>query len=153
MDIPRQAKDIIQRVLVRALRDAVVAWHGIDVPPIIEEVSPDLATITVRQMTADAVFRTEDGALLHMEFQSQPVETLERFMDYAMALTMRYHAVLRTVVVYLCPAARAATVLDLGALRFHRRERLGRGMGRRCRVGETGGACRVRCRVDPGGSP
>ena len=118
MDIPRQAKDIIQRVLIRTLRDAVVAWHGLDVPPIVEELSPDLARVTIRQMTADAVFRTEDGAILHIEFQSQPVDTLERFLEYAVALTVMYHAAVRTVVVYLGPAPHAPAVLDRGAVRF-----------------------------------
>ena len=118
MDIPRQAKDIIQRVLIRTLRDAMVAWHGLDVPPIVEELSPDLARVTIRQMTADAVFRTEDGAILHIEFQSQPVNTLERFLEYAVALTVMYHAPVRTVVVYLGPVHEAPAVLDRGAVRF-----------------------------------
>ena len=114
--ISRQAKDVIQKLIVTIHRDAAIAWLGLDAPPIIDVLSPDLPVLEIHENLLESVFLTEDGSLLHLEFQTNPIPSLDRFLAYATALVLRHHRPIRTVVVNLFAQRDLPTADDWGSL-------------------------------------
>ena len=116
--ISRQAKDVIQKLIVTVHRDAAIAWLGLDVPPVVDTLSPDIPVIEIHENLLETVFLTEDGCLLHLEFQTNPIASLDRFLAYATALGLRHHRPVRTVVVNLFARKELPASLDWGSLRY-----------------------------------
>jgi hypothetical protein len=69
-------------------------------------------------MIADAVFRADDGRIVHLEFQSTPEPDLYRFRGYASALATTHRAPVQVVVVYLAGRAPVSVTLDAYSIRF-----------------------------------
>lgn len=117
-ELPHNAKDIIQKVLAQVLQDTLIEWYGLDLPPIVSVLPPNLPTWTVHERLVDSVFLTEDGDLLHLEFQSTAIASLDRFAQYALALAVHHHRPVHTVVIYLHPVHNAPTVHDYGSVKI-----------------------------------
>ena len=98
-DVPRQAKDIVQRALARTLGPALAAWFGLDIPAVAEILPNDWPTVDVRQRSADTVYRTTDGSIRHVEFQTRATPPLVRYADYAFTLYQIHRVPIRTLVV------------------------------------------------------
>ena len=64
------------------------------------------------------VWRMVDGRIFHLEFQTERESSLERFLDYDTRLARRYHAPVRTVVLYEARVASALDTLDLGTIQY-----------------------------------
>ena len=116
--ISRQAKDVIQKLIVTVHRSAAVAWLRVDAPRIIDVVSPDLPVLEIHENLLESVFLTENGSLLHLEFQTHPVPSLDRFLAYTTALVLRHHRPIQTVVVNLFAQRDLRTTDDWGSLQY-----------------------------------
>ena len=102
-DIPHNAKDIIQKVVAEILKDTLIEWFGLEVPSIISVLPNHLPTVAIHERLVDSVFVTADGQLLHLEFQSTSVPSLDRFAHYALSLATTYQRKVRTLVIYTAP--------------------------------------------------
>lgn len=118
-EFPRNAKDVIQRALAHILQDSLLEWYGLQLPRIVQAYPPNVPIIDVHEKVLDAVFRTEDGQLLNVEFQSTPVPSLVRLGNYALHLADKYGCSVRTVVIYLSGVRDAVTDEDWGTIRVH----------------------------------
>lgn len=71
---------------MRVLADAAIDWYGIDSPPIVQVLAPNVPQVVAHESVADAVFRADDGRIVHLEFQSTPEPDLYRFLGQTSAL-------------------------------------------------------------------
>jgi hypothetical protein len=116
--IPRNAKDIIQKIVAEILQDALIEWYGIHSAPIVAALSADVPVVTVQEHLVDSVFLSADGTLLHLEFQSSSVYSLGRFAQYSLALALKYQCKVRTLVIYLYPVADPREKEDYGDIQI-----------------------------------
>ena len=115
--LPRNAKDVIQKLLVSVHRDALLDWYGVDAPPIVDTRPTVLDTLEVQERLLDALFVTADGELLDVEFQgTYRAEDLLRFGEYALKLAAPYGQKVRVVVVYLGSLTSAPDRVEVGAV-------------------------------------
>ncbi len=117
-DIPHNAKDIIQKVLADILKDTLIDWFGLDVPSIVSVLPNHLPTVEIHERAVDSVFVTADGQLLHLEFQSTAVPSLDRFAHYALTLATTHQRKVRTIVIYTAPIHHAPNEIDYGSLKL-----------------------------------
>lgn len=117
--ISAQRQDVIHKLLVKVLHDAVPDWHDLHLPPITQELPANLPEVVVQQRYLDTLFVTADGALLDLEFQSTLDRAdLIRFANYALQVAATYHQPVRVVVIYTGPVPHPPHCLDLWSLRF-----------------------------------
>jgi hypothetical protein len=103
VDIPRTAKDRIQKMLAALFRETLTKWYDDQLPPVREIWPNTVSIIQFQEHLLDTVFLLEDGTLLDIEFQSTPVANLVRFAQYALSLYGEHRRQVRTLVVYLGP--------------------------------------------------
>lgn len=117
-DIPRNAKDIIQKVLADVLKDTLVEWFGLDIPSIVSVLPSHLPTVEIHDRTVDSIFVTADEQLLHLEFQSTSIPSLDRFAHYALTLATTHRKKVRTIVIYTAPIDTAPEEIDYGSVKL-----------------------------------
>ena len=121
----RNHKDIAQRAFTEALGAHLPAWLG-DLPPIVEQLPTDLPRVATSDRQVDRLFRTADDWLLDLEIESGHDAALDRFLQYATELWLRYHQRQRTLVLHLGPPEPLTEHVDGGWLQFGvRREYVG----------------------------
>jgi hypothetical protein len=121
IDLPRDAKDRVLRWLFEILRSVSLAPLGIDVPRPAAPLPADVLQVDVKRSATDALFRAEDGSILHVEFQmTSTPEDLRRFVIYDAVVLSRYEDAPRvhTVVLYGPRAARVLPERDFGSIAY-----------------------------------
>jgi len=99
--VARQSKDIALKIVADALRGDVLSRFGIHLPPIVAALPAEMPRLEVRSEATDLLFRLEDGSILHLEFQTKlTAGDLDRFFAYHVAVYLRYHRPVTTVVFY-----------------------------------------------------
>ena len=120
-DVSPQTHDTI----LRAMGEVFVGWPlsilGLDLPPVVGLVSPDLPEVTVRDHRADTVWDVGGAEYAHPEYQSTPVsrDDLLRFAQYDLLLCRRDGCRVHTVVVYTTPVPEDAPAeADFGSILY-----------------------------------
>jgi hypothetical protein len=111
----------VLRWLFEILRNVSLAPLGIDVPRPAAPLPTDVLQVDVKRSATDALFRAEDGSILHVEFQmSSAPDDLRRFAVYDAAVLDRYSDAPRvhTVVLYGPRAARVLPERDFGSIAY-----------------------------------
>ncbi len=116
--VSRTAKDHIQKLMADVFQNTLPDWYGLSDLKIIASVPSDVPLLQVHDRLLDRVFVTDNGELLHLEFQSQIENNLYRFLAYASALALYHHRPIRTVVIYLTSMPSAPTELNLRSLQY-----------------------------------
>jgi hypothetical protein len=119
--IPRDAKDRVLRWLFEILRNVSLAPLGIDVPRPAAPLPTDVLQVDVKRSATDALFRAEDGSILHVEFQmASTPEDLRRLAIYDAVVFDRYSDAPRvhSVVLYGPRAARVLPEQDFGSIAY-----------------------------------
>ncbi|WP_206886410.1 hypothetical protein [Alicyclobacillus mali (ex Roth et al. 2021)] len=104
-------QDTLMKALTRSLSGGaldVLGVHGVD---LVEPFATELPANTLRM---DRVWRTVDGNLFHLEFQTKRESTLHRFLEYDARLANEHRTRIRTVVLYHASVASAPDELDIG---------------------------------------
>ena len=77
--VSRTAKDHIQKLMADVFQNTLPDWYGLSDLKIIASVPSDVPLLQVHDRLLDRVFVTDNGELLHLEFQSQIENNLYRF--------------------------------------------------------------------------
>ncbi len=108
-------QDIYLKLLTQGLSGGAMRAIGLDAVELAEALPTELPASALR---VDTVWRMVDGRIFHLEFQTERESSLERFLDYDTRLARRYHAPVRTVVLYEARVASALDTLDLGTIQY-----------------------------------
>ncbi len=108
-------KDLYLKILTQSLSHGALRAIGIEDVEL-AEVLPTV--LPADELRADTVWRMVDGRIFHMEFQTQRVRTLYRFLSYDTRLAAQYEAPIRTVVLYHSEVTEAPTQADLGVIHY-----------------------------------
>ena len=120
-DVSPQTHDTILRAMGEVFVGMPLAILGLELPPVVGLVSPDLPELTVRDHTADTVWNVGEGEYVHPEYQSTPVsrDDLLRFAQYDLLLCRRDGCRVHTVVVYTkAVAGDACEEVDFGSFLY-----------------------------------
>ena len=115
-ELPRNAKDRVQKVLAAALGEVLPQWYDPALPRVVSVLPAHVPLLHVQENLLDSVFLTEDGYILHLEFQSSVEPNLLRFAHYALALIQAHQRPVRTVVIYLGAVTTAPDTADYGSV-------------------------------------
>ena len=108
-------QDIYLKLLTQGLSGGAMRAIGIDDVELSESLPTELMASALR---VDTVWRMVDGRIFHLEFQTERVTSLERFLDYDTRLARRYGAPVRTIVLYDARVASAPDTLHLGTIQY-----------------------------------
>ncbi|MCY0878984.1 MAG: hypothetical protein OWU84_08590 [Firmicutes bacterium] len=70
-EIPRTAKDRIQKMLAALFRDTLTAWYDDTLPPVKDIMPSDVNLIQIQEHLLDAVFLLEDNTVLNIEHNAR----------------------------------------------------------------------------------
>lgn len=117
--VTAHALDVVLKLEAEQLATALSSYFGLPIPPIVRPFPTELPRLTLHTERLDNMFEVTDGGLLHMEYQSEyRLEVLTRFLAYDVAAYQEYGRPIRTVVFYGPGVASAASVLDIGSVRY-----------------------------------
>ncbi len=120
-DVSPQTHDTILRAMGEVFVGVPLSALGLDLPPVVGLVSPDLPQITVRDHRADTVLNVGGSVYVHPEYLATPVskDDLLRFAEYDLLLCRRDGCRVHTVVVYTVPVpGDAPAEADLGSILY-----------------------------------
>src|SRR5690348_256582 len=94
--------DVVFKLEARPLVAALPRHLGLHLPPVVEQLATDLPRVDVHIEYMDALFRLQDGSLLHLEFQTtRRRQDLARFLLYDAQLAVKYPATtIHTIVIF-----------------------------------------------------
>lgn len=117
--VARQSKDIALKIVADALRGDILSRFGIHLPPIVAALPAEMPRLEVRSEATDLLFLLEDGSILHLEFQTKlTAGDLDRFFAYHVAVYLRYHRSVTTVVFYGAGVTEAPDTVETSQCNF-----------------------------------
>lgn len=108
-------QDVYLKLLTQGLSGGAMRFLGVENVELIEALPTELPAGELR---LDTVWRMVDGRIFHLEFQQEREPTLERFLEYDTRLIRRYHAPVRTVILYGARVASAPDTLEGGSIQY-----------------------------------
>lgn len=118
-DVAHQNNDIVLKIIAAAFGADFFRRFGLALAPIIAGLPAEFPQLAVRTREVDLLFRLADGAVLHLEFQTQRrLEDLLRFAEYHLAIYKQYGGPVYTVVIYGAGIRSAPAPLTTGSVVF-----------------------------------
>ena len=105
--------------IMELFKGDAVKFFGID-KRVVSNTRTELSEIYVQKNINDWILETDDGMLLHFEFQcTYDVEDLYRFMVSDAIMCFKFKKPVKTMVVYSAEIEDTITTLDIGAIQYN----------------------------------
>jgi predicted transposase/invertase (TIGR01784 family) len=111
-------EDTVMKKAMEFFKDNAVKFFGINTK-VIAPAETEIKSIDIKNNSIDYLFHTENGELLHFEFQTtDKKDDLKRFLYYDASLYYRDSKRVRTMVIYSADIEGVETELDVGTIKY-----------------------------------
>lgn len=111
-------EDTVMKKAMEFFKDNAVKFFGINTK-VIAPAETEIKSIDIKNNSIDYLFHTDNGELLHFEFQTtDKKDDLKRFLYYDASLYYRDSKRVRTMVIYSADIEEVETELDVGTIKY-----------------------------------
>ncbi|MBP2023431.1 hypothetical protein J2Z44_003268 [Clostridium punense] len=111
-------EDTVMKKAMEFFKDNAVKFFGISTK-VVASAETEIKTIDIKNNSIDYLFHTENGELLHFEFQTtDKKDDLKRFLYYDASLYYRENKRVRTMVIYSADIEEVQTEIDIGTIKY-----------------------------------
>lgn len=111
-------EDTVMKKAMEFFKDNAVKFFGINTK-VIAPAETEIKNIDIKSNNIDYLFHTENGELLHFEFQTtDKKDDLKRFLYYDASIYFRESKKIKTMVIYSADIEEVETSLDIGTIKY-----------------------------------